>query len=210
MPPSTHDEPSGDVPSEDPNLPRPRPKLSPPDPAYTYSTPFERMAGAGIDLVFLHIILIPLSTPAADLSFEYGSVIPAAIFTGIYFLILLLFMHFKGLTPGGVPLKYRVVNHAMNFPSWGQCLRRLAPYVAIELGGLWHLHVAIHEFVASGDPYEFENLRAIIREHGGFWRALVGALNAFIIADLLFILPSPRNQSISDKLAGTFVVARSA
>ena len=82
--------------------------------------------------------------------------------------------------------------------------------MAIELGGLWHLHVAIHEFIASGDPYEFVNLRAIIREHGGFWRALVGALNAYIIADLLFILPSSRNQSISDKLAGTFVVGRSA
>ena len=209
MPASTHDEPSGDGPNEDQNLPSPRPKLSPPDPAYTYSAPFDRMAGAGVNLVFLHIILIPLSTPAADLSFEYGNVIPAAIFTGIYFLILLLFMHFKGLTPGGAALKFRVVDHSMNFPSWGQCLRRLAPFIAIELAGLWHLHVGIHEFIASGDPYEFENLRAIIREHGGFWRVLVGALNAYIIADLLFILPSPRNQSLSDKLAGTFVVARS-
>ena len=185
-------------------------KLSPPDPNYTYATLIERMGGAGVDLIFLHIILIPLSTPAADLSFNFGHAGPAAIFTGFYFLCLLLFMHFKGLTPGGVPLRFRVVDAEMRFPSWGRCFRRLAPYVVIELGSLWYLHVAIQNFAASGDPYEFENLRSIIRDHGGLWRGLVAALNSYVIVDILFIVSSRRNQSLSDKLAGTFAVARSA
>lgn len=195
---------------QDPYIPPPRVKLSPPDPSYQYPSLIERIAGVGIDLVFLHIILIPFTTPAADLSFQSGHVGPAGIFTGIYFLILLLLMRFKGITPGGIPLKYRIVDSAMQFPSWGRCLRRLAPYLIIELGGLWHLHVAIQEFIASGDPYEFGNLRAIIREHGGLWRVLVSALTSFVIVDLMLIVPSPRNQSFSDKLAGTFAVARSA
>lgn len=194
---------------DDPNIPPPRQLLAPPDPAYVYTSPLERFAGAAVDIIFLHIILIPLRAPAADWSFRQASVWPAALFTLAYFLLLLILLRLHGLTPGGIPLKYRVVRFDMGILGWGQGLRRLAPYVIIHLVGLWRLHVVLQSFHASGEEYAFDQVLEIIATHGGLWNVLVMALNAFVVIDLMMVLPSPRNQSLTDKLACSVVVSRS-
>ena len=195
--------------SEEPHLPAPGPKCSPPDPAYVYTSPLERFAGAAVDVIFLHVILIPLRIPAADWSFRQNSVWPAALFVGLYFAFLLLLLLRKGLTPGGLPLGYRVVTGETRFLSWERGLRRLAPYAAIQILGLCRLHAVLQGLNASGESYEFRQMREIIQAHGGLWNMLVIALNGFVVVDLMMVLRSPRNQSLTDKVAGSFVVSPS-
>ena len=190
------------------SVPPPRHKESPPDNAFVYTPALERFAGAAVDVIFLHIILIPLRTPAADLSFQYGTVLPAALFTTLYFAFLLLILRFRGLTPGGLPLKYRVVDGQLRHLSWTASLRRLAPYVIIQLIGLWRLQVVLGNFAESGDEYVFDDMYEIVEQHGGFWNVVVVALNSFVLMDLLLIIPSPRNQSLSDRIAASVVVTR--
>ncbi len=192
------------------NIPPPRLQEGPPDPAYVYTPPLERFAGAAVDVIFLHIILIPLRTPAADWSFELGSVGPAALFLLLYFGFLFLILKFRGLTPGGVPMKFRIVDAQMGCLPWISALRRLAPYIAIQLVGLWRLQVVLTQFAATGEPYAFDEMHEIIKTHGGIWNVIVFALNSFVLIDLLFIIQSPRNQSLSDKIASSYAVSRAA
>lgn len=192
----------------DTSVPPPRVKESPPDDAFVYTPALERFAGAAMDVVFLHIILIPLRTPAADLSFQHGTILPAVIFTAIYFAFLLLILRFRGLTPGGLPLKYRVFDGQLNRLSWAAALRRLSPYIIIQIVGLWRLQVVLGNFADSGEDYVFEDMQEIVKQHGGIWNVLVVALNSFVLMDLLLIIPSPRNQSLSDRFAASVVVTR--
>ena len=196
---------------EDHNTTRPpRIKESPPDSKYVYTAPLERFAGAALDVIFLHIILIPLRAPAADLSFTHSSIVPALAFTLLYFSFLLLILVKHGLTPGGLALKYRVVTRELGPIRVSQALKRLSPYIVIQAIGLWRLHVVLQSFAASGETYEFTETATIIREHGGIWNMLTIALNSYVFIDLLFVLQSPESQSLSDKLADSVVVSRSA
>lgn len=154
-----------------------------------------------MDVVFLRIILIPLRVPAADLAFQRGTIWPAAVFTVFYFALLLVLLRCGGLTPGGIPLKYRVRSLKLGPLSWFQAIRRLSPYLVIQAVDLWRLQVVLASFAASGEPYALDQIQTIIREHGGFWNVAVMALNAFILIDLLAVMPSPRNQSLCDRLA---------
>ncbi len=190
--------------------PPPRKQLAPSDPRYVYTTVIERIGGTIVDMIFLHIILIPLRVPAADWSFRTGTIVPAIAFTLVYFGVLILLLRYRGLTPGGLPLRYRVRDLDMQFLSWMRCWRRIAPHIIIHAIGLWRLHAVIQGFQASGEPYDFKEIPALMKEYGGLWNVAVAALNGFIIVDLLFVIQSPRNQSLSDRLAGSFVVSRAA
>jgi uncharacterized RDD family membrane protein YckC len=192
---------------EEDHLPPQRRKQKPADSAYVYTHALERFAGAAVDVVFLHIILIPLSVPAIDWAFRLGSAWPAALVLVVYFTLLLLLLRFRGLTPGGVPMGYRVKNLELAQVSWASAWRRLAPYMIIQVVSLWRLHVALQGFADSGEEYAFDETKEIIQAHGGLWNVLVIGLNGFVISDLILVLQSPRNQSLTDKLAGTLVVS---
>ena len=189
----------------------PDPTERPPDKNYIYTPVISRFAGTVVDVIFLHIILIPLRTPAADMTFQLQSMWPAIAFTVFYFTVLLLALRLRGVTPGGIPLKVRIVDGAMANLSWGRALRRLSPYIVIQLVGLWRLHDSLQGFIASGETYEFapEAITQILADHGGWLHHLTRALNAFVIIDMLVLLRSPRNQSICDNIAGSFAVTKS-
>ena len=189
----------------------PDPTERPPDKSFIYAPVIARYAGTLVDVIFLHIILIPLRIPAADLTFSRQSLSPAVAFTVFYFAVLLLALRMRGLTPGGIPLKFRIVDEAMENLSWGRCLRRLAPHILIQLVALWHLHVSLQGFIASNEKYEFapDAIRVILGDHGGWLNNFTRALNAFVIIDMLVLLRSTRNQSICDKIAGSFAVTKS-
>lgn len=192
-----------------PSAPPPRKQEVPADPSLDYTAPLERFAGAAVDVVFLHIFLIPLSAPAADLSFSRGNLWPATVFTAFYFTFLLILLLRGGITPGGLPLKYRVRSADLGKLTWIQGLKRLSPYILIQAVGLWRLHVVLQGFADSGEPYAMDQVQAIIRDHGGMWNVVVMALNSFVLIDLLAVLQSPRNQSLSDRLARSVAVSRS-
>ncbi len=183
---------------------------APTHPSGEYASPIVRFGGAAIDVIFLHILLKPLSVIAVDWSFRLQTIWPAVAFTILYFTVLLGMLRAGGLTPGGIPLRYRVVDKHGRPLALIRGILRLSPYILIQIVGLWRLDAVLESFAQTGDPYEFDRILRIVERHGGFLNFLVLALNLFVPIDLAAVVGSSRNQSLTDFLAGSFAITKSS
>lgn len=180
----------------------------PPDSTLRYTRPLERMMGVALDSAFYHIILKFAVVVAIERSFHYGAIWPATLFTLAYLGFLFLWLSRKGLTPGGLILRYRVVNSEMKPPNARSAAIRLLPHALHQLASLWLLQHVLTGFLASGQSFLLAKRGAIFEQHGGMWNRLLPLLGLFVVIDLARVFRDQRRRSWTDLWAGTFVVSQ--